>query len=76
VDSKQLYRLEHSIVGCSSIEHSGHEMAELLQKIKALFESGELEAVDTSRYTEVKLEEAARAYEEMGHGTRKKFCDC
>ena len=73
VDFKQLYRLEHSIVGCNSLEHSAHEMAELLQKLKPLFESGELKAIDISRYTEVKLEEAVTAYDEMKHGTRKKF---
>jgi len=73
VDFKQLYRLEHSIVGCNSVEHSGHEMAALLQKMKAPFESGELQAPDISRYTEVKLEEVVTAYEEMLHGTRKKF---
>ena len=73
VDFKQLYRLEHSIVGCNSVEHSGHEMAEMLHKMKDLFESGELQALDISHYTEVKLEDAAMAYEEMRHGTRKKF---
>ena len=69
MDFKQLYRLEHSIIGCNSVEHSGHEMATWLQKMKAPFESGELKAPDISRYTEVKLEEVVTAYEEMGHGT-------
>jgi hypothetical protein len=48
-------------------------MAALLQKMKPLFESGELKAPDVSRYTEVKLEQVVAAYEEMGHGSRKKF---
>jgi len=73
IDFKQLYRLEHSIVGCNSVEHSGHEMAALLQKMKPLFESGELKAPDISRYTEVKLEQVVAAYEEMEQGSRKKF---
>lgn len=68
-----MYRLEHSIIGCNSVEHSAHEMAEYLQKMKAPFEHGELKAPDISRYTEVKLEEVVSAYEEMGRGTRKKF---
>lgn len=73
VDFKQLYRLEHSIIGCNSVEHSAHEMAAYLQKMKASFESGELRAADMSGYTEVKLEELVAAYEEMRHGTKKKF---
>ena len=73
VDFKQLYRLEHSIVGCNSVEHSGEEMAGWLRKMKAPFETGELKAPDVSRYTDVKLEDVANAYEEMGHGTKKKF---
>lgn len=48
-------------------------MAACLQKMKAPFESGELKAPDISRYTEVKLEDVLTAYEEMEHGTRKKF---
>jgi hypothetical protein len=48
-------------------------MATSLQKMKPLFESGELKAPDVSRYTEVKLEQVVAAYEEMGHGSRKKF---
>ena len=73
MDFKQLYRLEHSIVGCNSVDHSGRETATLLQEMKAPFESGELKAPEISRYTEVKLEEVVAAYEEMGHGTKKKF---
>lgn len=73
VDFKQLYRLEHSIVGCNSVEHSGHEMAKSLQEMKASFESGELQPADVARYTEVELEKVVGAYEEMRHGTKKKF---
>jgi hypothetical protein len=48
-------------------------MAAHLQKMKVPFESGELKAPDISKYTEITLEDAVKAYEEMGHGTRKKF---
>jgi hypothetical protein len=65
--------MEHSVVGCNSVAHDGQEMAALLQKMKALFESGELKAPDISRYTEVKLEDGFTAYEELASGTRKKF---
>ena len=70
---KQLYRNEHSVVGCNSVEHSAHEMAERLEKMKDLFESEELNAPDVAKFTEVKLVDAVRAYNEMANGSRKKF---
>jgi NADPH2:quinone reductase len=73
VDFKQLYRNEKSIVGCNSVEHSAHQMAEWLEKMKVPFESGELKAPDVSRFTEVKLDDAVGAYDEMAHGSHKKF---
>ena len=73
VDFKQLYRLEHSIVGCNSVEHSARDMAAWLQKMKEPFESGQLKAPDLSRFTEVKLENVVNAYEEMGRHSPKKF---
>jgi hypothetical protein len=41
--------------------------------MKPLFESGELQGPDMSRYTQVKLEAVVSAYEELSSGTRKKF---
>jgi hypothetical protein len=48
-------------------------MAELLQKMKPLFESAELKAPDITRYSEVKLDGVVSAYEELSTGSRKKF---
>ncbi|KAF2100583.1 GroES-like protein [Rhizodiscina lignyota] len=73
IDFKDLYRLEHSIVGCNSVEHSASEMAAWLQKMGPRFEAGELKAPDVSRYTEAKLEDGVKAYEELGKGSRNKY---
>jgi hypothetical protein len=73
VDFKQLYRLEHSIVGCNSVEHSAHHMAEWLQKMKTPFESGQLKAPNVANYVEVKLEDVVAAYDELANGSHKKF---
>jgi hypothetical protein len=37
------------------------------------FENGELKGPDVSRYSEIKLEDGVKAYEEMAKGTRTKY---
>lgn len=73
VDFKDLYRLEHSIVGCNSVEHSSEEMAGYFKQMAPSLVSGDLKAPDVSRYTEIKLEDLVKAYEEMGKGSRSKY---
>ncbi|KAJ9654394.1 hypothetical protein H2198_006556 [Neophaeococcomyces mojaviensis] len=73
VDFKDLYRLEHSIVGCNSFEHSMQEMASFLTKLKEGFESGELPAPDVSRFENIGIEGVADAYRDMGSGSKKHY---
>lgn len=73
VDLKALYRMEHSLVGCNSVDHSQEEMASWLRVLTPLLESGELKAPDVSRYKEVLLENAVDAYTDLKKGGRNKY---
>lgn len=61
------------IIGTNSVSHDAKSMASLLRKMLPLFESGELQLPDISRYCEIELNSAVGAYEEMARGSRKKF---
>lgn len=61
------------IIGTNSVSHDAKSMAGLLRKMLPLFESGELQLPDISRYSEIELDNAVGAYEEMARGSRKKF---
>lgn len=61
------------IIGTNSISHDAKIMASLLRKMLPLFESGELQLPDISRYCEIELGSAVGPYEEMGRESRKKF---
>lgn len=73
VELKDLYRLERSLVGCNSVEHSAAFMADLFRKMSPLFESGKMTPPDLSRWEKIKIDDVAKAYEEMAQGSRKKF---
>lgn len=73
VDLKDLYRGERSIVGCNSVEHSAAFMAGLFRTMNPLFEAGALTPPDLSRWDQIRLSDAGKAYEELSKGSRKKF---
>ncbi|KAK5938392.1 hypothetical protein PMZ80_009362 [Knufia obscura] len=75
VDFKELYRLEKSIVGCNSFEHSMREMAGWLAELAEGFESGELRApdVDGPKVRKIGLAGVKDVYAEMGSGSRQTF---
>ena len=62
-DIKQLYRKEHSIVGCNSVNYTEEEMGTLLRNIAPEFETGKLHVVPDDKLVKVTLgEEAVDAY--------------
>lgn len=65
--------MEHSLIGCNSVDHSQEEMASWLRIINPLLDAGELQAPDVSRYTEVSLSGAADAYADLKKGSRTKY---
>lgn len=75
VDFKDLYRLEHSIVGCNSFEHSMQEMAGWLAGLAKGFESGELTApsAEGPKIKKIGLEGVKEAYGEIAGGSRQTF---
>ena len=75
VDLKDLYRLEHSIVGCNSLEHSIEETASWLTQIAKGFEAGELTPpqAEGGRIKNITLEEVASAFSEMAGGSRSVY---
>lgn len=73
IDFKELYRTEHSIVGCNSFAHTQQEMGSFLKEISKGFESGELQAPDVSRFEKITLDKAADAYADMSSGSKKKY---
>ncbi|KAG8160658.1 hypothetical protein KVR01_008922 [Diaporthe batatas] len=73
VDFKELYRKEQIIIGTNSVSHDVKSMAGILRKLLPLFKSGELQLPDISQNSEIQLDGAVGAYEEMARGSRKKF---
>lgn len=75
IDFKELYRLEHSIIGCNSFEHSLAENAAWLSKMAAGFESGELTSpkTDGPRITRIGLDGVKDAYDAMANRSRQVF---
>lgn len=75
VNFKDLYRLEHCIIGCNSFEHSMQEMADFLSQMAKGFESGELAApkTDGPRIKKIGLEDAKDAYNEMASGSKNVY---
>lgn len=73
INLKDLYRLEHSLVGCNSVAQDPREMAAWLKELSTLFDAGELQAPDVSGYESITLDKAAEAYEELSKGKHKKF---
>ena len=75
IDFKELYRMEHVMIGCNSFEHSMQEMAGFLLQMASGFESGELSAPNPSgpRIKKIGLEGVKNAYEQMANGSKDVF---
>lgn len=75
VDFKNLYRLEHSIVGCNSFEHSFEENAAWLTELAQGFDSGDLTApvADGPRIKKISFDGVKDAYSELGNGSKSVF---
>ncbi|MCJ1297877.1 hypothetical protein MMC08_000665 [Hypocenomyce scalaris] len=73
INMKSLYRREHILVGCNSVEHSPEEMGDLLGKMAPLFESGELKATKDKDLIKVRIEDALEAYERAGERGGAKY---
>lgn len=74
IDFKEFYRHQRRIIGCNSVMHSQEETAGYLRLMKGPLESGELKAPSLSKWTQIKLDEAAtEVYKELIEGSRKKI---
>lgn len=75
IDFKELYRTEHSIVGCNSFEHSMRETSTWLTQMAKGFELGELTPPITEgpKITRIGLEGVKDAYSEIAKGSRQLF---
>jgi NADPH:quinone reductase len=72
-DMTTLYRKEHSIVGCNSLNYTPDETAEMLRSLTPAFEKGSLSVSSEDQLTIVKLgEEAVGGYAQVkGHSGMK-----
>lgn len=68
LDLMALYRLEHSVVGCNTVQNSAVDMAGYLQEMTPWFESGDLKAPAEASFTKISIEGLKDAYEGMESG--------
>ena len=71
INLRDLYRLNHILVGCNSVAIPLVEMTEALAEMGPWFDSGEIEAPKESSFTKVGIEELAQAYEDTATGKAK-----
>ncbi|KAK5195055.1 hypothetical protein LTR99_002706 [Exophiala xenobiotica] len=70
---KDLYRAEHSIVGCNSLQYDAEEIGANLCELIDGFESGQHKAVPTKDIHTVPLEKATEAYEAVRRKDGRKY---
>lgn len=68
---RDFYRAEKSLIGVNSVAHKSSVMAELLQNLEPLFQSGKWEQAGGGKWKEVTLEDAEKVY--LNHGSGEKF---
>lgn len=68
---RDLYRANHSIVGCNSVGVSAAEMAQSLAEMTTWFEDGQLTAPDETSFTKVDIADLKAAYEDQASGKVK-----
>ena len=71
INLRDLYRLNHVLVGCNSVAIPLVEMTEALAEMTPWFDSGEIEAPKESSFTKVGIEELAQAYQDTATGKAK-----
>jgi len=70
---RDLYRAEHSIVGCNSLQYSAEEIGANLSELVEGFESGQYEAVSEENIQTISLEKAIEAYEAVRRKDGRKY---
>ncbi|KAI8664169.1 PKS-ER domain-containing protein [Fusarium keratoplasticum] len=68
---RDFYRAEKSLIGINSVSHKSSVMAELLQSLEPIFQSGKWEQAGNDKWKEVILEEAEKVY--LDHAPGEKF---
>ncbi|RSL74750.1 hypothetical protein CEP53_000026 [Fusarium sp. AF-6] len=68
---RDFYRAEKSLIGINSVAHKSSVMAELLQSLEPIFQSGKWEQASDGKWKEITLEEAAKVY--VDHAPGEKF---
>lgn len=76
LDIKELYRKEHSLVGCNSLNYTIEEMAEAMESMSEKFQSGSLIAPKEESLTKIGINEAVEAYRSMKNHSSKKYVIC
>ncbi|RSM15537.1 hypothetical protein CDV31_004973 [Fusarium ambrosium] len=68
---RDFYRAEKSLIGINSVAHKSSVMAELLQSLEPIFQSGKWEQAGDGKWKEITLEEAVKVY--LDHAPGEKF---
>jgi NADPH:quinone reductase-like Zn-dependent oxidoreductase len=65
-DMRKLYRMEKSIIGCNSLQHSTEDMCKILQEMVPGFrKDGSFKPIEPSEITEIEFEDALEAYRKV-----------
>ncbi|KAM0421420.1 hypothetical protein ACHAPT_010774 [Fusarium lateritium] len=68
---RDFYRAEKSLIGINSVSHKSSAMAELLQSLEPIFQSGKWKQAGDGKWKEITLEEAEKLY--LDHAPGEKF---
>ena len=73
VNLKKLYGMNQEILGCSGLAYGAVEQGGWLRELVPKFESGGLKGIAEQELTKVSIDDAVKAYEEVGKRSGKKY---